>query len=97
MTDEKGKICFQIKTQYISGAITDMALKRIVHENVNSLSENDAVAIYQSLAHLYLYERKYDKALMVCIMLKDKTVFQVIEKYHLFDLVIFLCDLCTQH
>uniref|UniRef100_A0A0R3RXB1 RING-type domain-containing protein n=1 Tax=Elaeophora elaphi TaxID=1147741 RepID=A0A0R3RXB1_9BILA len=69
------------------GAITDMAMKRIVHENVNPLSENDAVAIYRSLARLYLYERKYDKALMLYIMLNDKTVFQVIEKYHLFDLV----------
>ncbi|VIO99680.1 Vacuolar assembly protein VPS41 homolog, putative [Brugia malayi] len=69
------------------GAITDMAMKRIVHDNVNPLSENDAVAIYRSLARLYLYERKYDKALMLYIMLNDKTVFQVIEKYHLFDLV----------
>ncbi|VDK80996.1 unnamed protein product [Litomosoides sigmodontis] len=69
------------------GAITDMAMKRIVHESVNPLSENDAVAIYRSLARLYLYERKYDKALMLYIMLNDKTVFQVIEKYHLFDLV----------
>uniref|UniRef100_A0A1I8EKL1 Vps39_2 domain-containing protein n=1 Tax=Wuchereria bancrofti TaxID=6293 RepID=A0A1I8EKL1_WUCBA len=69
------------------GAITDMAMKRIVHENVNPLSENDAVAIYRSLSRLYLYERKYDKALMLYIMLNDKTVFQVIEKYHLFDLV----------
>lgn len=66
-----------------------MAMKRIVHENVNPLSENDAVAIYRSLARLYLYERKYDKALMLYIMLNDKTVFQVIEKYHLFDLVSF--------
>ncbi|VDO58013.1 unnamed protein product [Brugia timori] len=64
-----------------------MAMKRIVHDNVNPLSENDAVAIYRSLARLYLYERKYDKALMLYIMLNDKTVFQVIEKYHLFDLV----------
>ncbi|KAL3991178.1 hypothetical protein ACH3XW_34810 [Acanthocheilonema viteae] len=69
------------------GAITDMAMKRIIHENVNPLSENDAVAIYRSLARLYLYERKYDRALMLYIMLNDKTVFQVIEKYHLFDLV----------
>ncbi|EFO27178.2 hypothetical protein LOAG_01303 [Loa loa] len=69
------------------GAITDMAMKRIVHENVNPLSENDAVAIYRSLARLYLYERKYNKALMLYIMLNDKTVFQVIEKYQLFDLV----------
>ncbi|KAM3727480.1 Vacuolar protein sorting-associated protein [Dirofilaria immitis] len=69
------------------GAITDMAMKRIVHENVDPLLENDAIAIYRSLARLYLYERKYDKALMLYIMLNDKNVFQVIEKYHLFDLV----------
>ncbi|OZC05770.1 hypothetical protein X798_07255, partial [Onchocerca flexuosa] len=69
------------------GAITDMAMKRIIHENMKPLLQNDAVAIYQSLARLYLYERKYDKALMLYIMLNDKTVFQVIEKYHLFDLV----------
>uniref|UniRef100_A0A915PHB8 RING-type domain-containing protein n=1 Tax=Setaria digitata TaxID=48799 RepID=A0A915PHB8_9BILA len=59
------------------GALTDMAMKRILHENANPLSENDAVAIYRSLARLYLYERKYDKALMLYIMLNDKTVFQV--------------------
>ncbi|VDK80649.1 unnamed protein product [Onchocerca ochengi] len=69
------------------GAITDMAMKRIIHENMKPLIQSDAVAIYRSLARLYLYERKYDKALMLYIMLNDKTVFQVIEKYHLFDLV----------
>lgn len=65
-----------------------MAMKRVVQEDsTNPLSERDAVAIYRSLARLHLYERKYDKALMLYITLNDKGVFQVIEKYHLFDLV----------
>ncbi|VDK63659.1 unnamed protein product [Gongylonema pulchrum] len=49
--------------------------------------ERDSAAIYRALARLHLYERKYDKALMLYITLNDKSVFQIIEKYHLFDLV----------
>lgn len=71
----------------ITGAIIDMAMKRVIDETNNGLSERDATAIYSSLARLYLYERRFDKALMLYMTLGDKGVFQIIEKYHLFDLV----------
>uniref|UniRef100_A0A0N5D511 RING-type domain-containing protein n=1 Tax=Thelazia callipaeda TaxID=103827 RepID=A0A0N5D511_THECL len=69
------------------GAITELALKWVVQGNGAPLSEQDSVAIYRALARLYLYERKYDKAILLHIMLNDKDVFKVIQQYQLFHLV----------
>ncbi|VDK49048.1 unnamed protein product [Anisakis simplex] len=73
---------------YRVGAIIDMAMKRVMQNTPSRpLSSRDIAAIYRALAILHTHERKYDKALALYIRLSDKTVFQVIERYHLFDLV----------
>ncbi|KHN74077.1 Vacuolar protein sorting-associated protein 41 -like protein [Toxocara canis] len=73
---------------YRVGAIIDMAMKRVIQDTPSHpLSAQHIAAIYRALAILHTHERKYDKALMLYIRLNDKTVFQVIERYRLFDLV----------
>uniref|UniRef100_F1KSV0 Vacuolar protein sorting-associated protein 41 n=1 Tax=Ascaris suum TaxID=6253 RepID=F1KSV0_ASCSU len=73
---------------YRVGAIIDMAMKRVMQDVVTyPLTSQQVAAIYRALAILHTHERKYDKALMLYIRLNDKTVFQVIERYNLFDLV----------
>lgn len=62
-------------------------MKRVIHDGGTPLSEQETVALYRSLARLHLYERKYEKALMLYITLNDKNIFSLIEKYRLFDLV----------
>lgn len=75
---------------FILGAIIELAIRRVIHEEqAKNLSEEDIITIYRSLARLHLHERKYEKALILYINLRDKSVFHVIEKYNLFDMVIF--------
>lgn len=66
------------------GAITDMAMKRVINDH---LSEKDAISIYRSLASLYTYERKYEQALKLYLSMNDKSVFSLIERYHLIEMV----------
>ncbi|VDD86824.1 unnamed protein product [Enterobius vermicularis] len=69
---------------YRVGAITDMAMKRVINDH---LSEKDAISIYRSLASLYTYERKYEQALKLYLSMNDKSVFSLIERYHLIEMV----------
>uniref|UniRef100_A0A0N5AMX6 RING-type domain-containing protein n=1 Tax=Syphacia muris TaxID=451379 RepID=A0A0N5AMX6_9BILA len=69
---------------YRVGAITDMAMERVMNDRLN---KNDAISIYKSLAILYTYERKYEQALKLYLSMNDKNVFSLIERYLLFDMV----------
>ncbi|TMS32731.1 hypothetical protein L596_000536 [Steinernema carpocapsae] len=76
---------------YRVGAIIDLTYKRY-HSvkgvpDCKPLTDEDRAALLVSLAHLYTYERKYDKALKIYMGLSDKAVFPLIEKYRLFDQV----------
>lgn len=75
-----------------------MAMKRVMQDVVTyPLTSQQVAAIYRALAILHTHERKYDKALMLYIRLNDKTVFQVIERYNLFDLVCLYYILFSNH
>ncbi|EFO82735.1 CRE-VPS-41 protein [Caenorhabditis remanei] len=43
--------------------------------------------LMDTLAHLYLYERKYENALKILMSCQDFQIFNVIDKHQLFDLV----------
>lgn len=78
---------------YRAASIIDKILKRISDENSKGIkettlkSQEDAVNLYQSLAHLLAYVRNYQKAIDIYLLLKDKAIFGVINRYNLFGLV----------
>ncbi|CAD5229223.1 unnamed protein product [Bursaphelenchus okinawaensis] len=77
---------------YRAASIIDKALRRMNTDSGTASSEavtnnNDLVNIYQALAHLFAYVRNFDRALVIYLLLKDKTIFRVIDKYHLFPMV----------
>ncbi|CAI5454571.1 unnamed protein product [Caenorhabditis angaria] len=47
----------------------------------------DEKILMDSLAHLYLYERKYDQALKIFMSLGDTQIFNVVNKHQLFEMV----------
>ncbi|KAI6244063.1 RING-type domain-containing protein [Aphelenchoides fujianensis] len=76
---------------YRAASIIDKILKRMADSREtslkNSASNNKDVNLLQSLAHLLAYVRNYERALDIYILLKDKAIFGVIDRYHLFNLV----------
>lgn len=67
-------------------------MKRIADENSKGLKETtmdtpDIANLYQSLAHLLAYVRNFQKAIDIYLLLKDKAIFGVINRYSLFLLV----------
>ncbi|KAJ1359668.1 hypothetical protein KIN20_018451 [Parelaphostrongylus tenuis] len=75
---------------YRTGSITGMTLRRI-QELVTSQSESnplphkDEIRLYHALAHLYVYERKFDSAIKIYMSLRDQQIFAIIDKYQLFE------------
>lgn len=47
----------------------------------------DVANLYQSLAHLLAYVRNFQKSLEIYLLLKDRAIFGVINRYNLFHLV----------
>ncbi|KAI6191703.1 RING-type domain-containing protein [Aphelenchoides bicaudatus] len=77
---------------YRAASIIDKILKRIADENSKGLKETtmdtpDIANLYQSLAHLLAYVRNFQKAIDIYLLLKDKAIFGVINRYNLFLLV----------
>ncbi|MFH4984501.1 hypothetical protein AB6A40_011210, partial [Gnathostoma spinigerum] len=73
---------------YRVGAVIDMTIKRALNDDpARPLSNTDVAALYRCLAKLYTCEKKYSKALMLYIKLNDKSIFQLIDRYQLFDMV----------
>ncbi|CAD5234678.1 unnamed protein product [Bursaphelenchus xylophilus] len=78
---------------YRAASIIDKALRRLNADNNFTVDQavkdkkDDLINIYQALAHLFAYVRNFDKALVIYLLLKDKAVFGVIDKYHLFPMV----------
>lgn len=54
--------------------------------NLADVDETERV-LMDALAHLYLYERKYESALKILMSCQDFQIFNVIDKHQLFDLV----------
>uniref|UniRef100_A0A914D3T3 RING-type domain-containing protein n=1 Tax=Acrobeloides nanus TaxID=290746 RepID=A0A914D3T3_9BILA len=87
---------------YRVGAIIDKIIKRM-HDNLNhdpnqsSLSKEEITYLYQSLAHLYVYTRNFERALELYLLLKDPAVFNAIKKHRLFghvkDRIVELMDI----
>lgn len=52
----------------------------------SALTKEDSINLLKSLAQLYVYERNFDKAVDMYMLLKDSAIFGVIEKNNLFSL-----------
>lgn len=52
-----------------------------------ALTKEDNINLLKSLAQLYVYERNFDKAVDMYMLLKDPAIFGVIEKNNLFSLL----------
>lgn len=50
------------------------------------LTKEDSINLLKSLAQLYVYERNFEKAVDMYMLLKDPAIFGVIEKHNLFPL-----------
>uniref|UniRef100_A0A8R1IQ21 Vacuolar protein sorting-associated protein 41 homolog n=1 Tax=Caenorhabditis japonica TaxID=281687 RepID=A0A8R1IQ21_CAEJA len=62
-------------------------LQTITKSGDAKLIEEHESVLMDSLAHLYLYERKYENALKILMSCKDFQIFNVIDKHQLFDRV----------
>lgn len=74
------------------GAVITATLER-VHGKQIEAGVHDALLL--TLAQLYTYERKYDRALDIYMSLGDKQVFVLIQMYRLFPRVSCIC--CYVH
>ncbi|KAI6205472.1 hypothetical protein M3Y94_00795600 [Aphelenchoides besseyi] len=75
---------------YRAASIIDKILKRMAdnHSTTKGANANNKDAnLLQSLAYLLAYVRNYQRALDIYMLLKDKAIFGVIDRYHLFHLV----------
>ncbi|KAI6209556.1 hypothetical protein M3Y96_00233500 [Aphelenchoides besseyi] len=75
---------------YRAASIIDKILKRMAdnHPTTKGANANNKdVNLLQSLAYLLAYVRNYERALDIYMLLKDKAIFGVIDRYHLFVLV----------
>uniref|UniRef100_A0A915D1U2 Vacuolar protein sorting-associated protein 41 homolog n=1 Tax=Ditylenchus dipsaci TaxID=166011 RepID=A0A915D1U2_9BILA len=93
--------CYEaILTAALVGGLIDKTIRRIADDNSRSsdstksnsspfpsITKEDLTNLYQSLAHLFVYARQFDKAVTVYMLLKDQVVFRVIDQYNLFNLV----------
>ncbi|CAI2357086.1 unnamed protein product [Caenorhabditis sp. 36 PRJEB53466] len=76
---------------YQTSYIIDKAQWRIQQisksgDEKTAIDETERI-LMDSLAHLYLYERKYENALKILMSCHDFQIFNVIDKHQLFDLV----------
>uniref|UniRef100_A0A1I7X631 RING-type domain-containing protein n=1 Tax=Heterorhabditis bacteriophora TaxID=37862 RepID=A0A1I7X631_HETBA len=84
------------------GSLAGLTLLRIkeaalASEQTNSsLSPKDEVLLYHALAHLYVYERKFDCAIKIYMNLKDQQIFAIVDKYQLFELKDLRWELCER-
>lgn len=73
---------------YRTAALVNDTLNRLYKaRDTNKLDSDKHFVLLSTLAQLYIYERSYDKALDIYLKLRDKTVFQTIDRYQLFRLV----------
>lgn len=78
---------------YRVASIIDKIIKRVAEDNVKSSKEQslnsneDITNLYQALAHLLAYVRNFQKALDLYLLMRDKAIFGVINRYNLFNLV----------
>uniref|UniRef100_A0A1I7T796 Vacuolar protein sorting-associated protein 41 homolog n=1 Tax=Caenorhabditis tropicalis TaxID=1561998 RepID=A0A1I7T796_9PELO len=75
---------------YKTSIIIDQTQWRI--QQISKTSESTEIEeteriLMDALAHLYLYERKYENALKILMSCEDFQIFNVIDKHQLFDLV----------
>ncbi|ULT82386.1 hypothetical protein L3Y34_011977 [Caenorhabditis briggsae] len=75
---------------YMTSTIIDQTQWRIQQisksEDIEDVEEVEKI-LMDALAHLYLYERKYESALKILMICQDFQIFNVIDKHQLFDLV----------
>ncbi|CAL2050082.1 unnamed protein product [Caenorhabditis brenneri] len=75
---------------YMTNTIIDRTQWRIQQISksgeIKDIEKTEKVLL-ESLAHLYLYERKYESALKILMSCQDRQIFNVIDKHQLFDLV----------
>ncbi|PAV83343.1 hypothetical protein WR25_16354 isoform A [Diploscapter pachys] len=74
---------------YRTGAMVTETLQRIqeIAQKGNTERTEEENSLYQVLAHLYVYERKFELALKIYMANKDQQIFSVIDKYQLFEYV----------
>lgn len=51
------------------------------------LSKEDSINLLKSLAQLYVFERNFEKAVEMYMLLKDTAIFGVIDRHRLFPLL----------
>ncbi|KAE9414964.1 hypothetical protein Angca_003599, partial [Angiostrongylus cantonensis] len=83
-------LLLQAMVVIILGSITGMTLRRIQElvtnqSESNPLPQKDEIRLYHALAHLYVYEGKFDSAIKIYMSLRDQQIFAVIDKYQLFE------------
>lgn len=70
---------------YRTGALINETLKRLYNDQ--AVSQESHRLLLSTLALLYTYERNYERSLEIYMKLCDKSVFSMIDRYQLFELV----------
>lgn len=85
----KKLVCEWNPDLYRAASIIDKCFRRITDLNATESTANtrELVNIYPALAHLFAYVRNFERALSIYLLLKDNTIFNVINKYQLFSMV----------